>query len=878
MLSYGDVWLLEPTAAEAAVAAQITAREAFQFYRWRRLSDFETNPSDTLSWFFERQLKIGYLNNPWGASRWGYGHFLVDDEMLSAIRDQVYSGGGYHPLRFVMDDDVGTTIVTNLFMLPAVPLKKIDLKHLNLYLITLVDDRFFWYERGADIEVDEGTTTWNDVYTAIADGLGITLTVDPISADYLKPSHCLTKKYQYLPMLLDLVASSVGQRIVRTLDGKFYARNATTAKSIVLSQEFLYRKYAGGQVDLVKDGAGNVPDNVLIRYPRADSETIGNDVWTQIIGLSGLGLSDYSGVFPRSGTHMVHDTAVANFTSGPNPVNVTELTALSQRIAKDFYLWRLASIEARYEKTVPWIADGMHDIEWCHGSSLMTSVHRSEWEPEFGMLLHAGTYGADACDCCDKTGPQLRIATGTLLDGVYDANLIIRNNDTESWTVSEAIWSIDLSGSASLTASSDYLCHLNGAEPHGPYYVAIVSSTGAALTDTSKWIKLLSDPADILAYVPSIVDAVDIANGSQTIVSDSSPTDFSANVDINIIDSDNSITQGFVLVVGTDANGNPTNDVIDISNGGTLTYTTTAVFKVVTTVFVFDLIGEAAGDTIQVVINEYPVGVMRTDSGDTFLTIMPTASAPAGPDWIEVVPSDRGGYSATTTYSAGDYVQEVRRVFAIESAVRAITSNDGSVTIDNSIPDRPDLSVPPPGTIQIINIIDINEFNTFEENTLYFNIFDQTIYINVSNTWIQFCPCGSGSSSGSGSGSSGGGGGGTIVTDCCGNLLPDTLTATVSGGCLAGTYSLNYSGGSIWTVLSGSVPQDCDGFGLTLTCKPNGKWQFGPVASFCGPDVADGSWDNVDSLSCDPLLIQATGTAKAGTGGSCGSMTITITE
>src|SRR5678816_1364032 len=155
MLSYGGVYLNEPLAAQAAVASQISTREAFQFYRWRRLSNIDLNPSDTLSWFFERPVEVGCFINPWGAARWGYGHFIVDQTMLDAIRAQVYAGGGYRELPLVMDDSIGTQISTNLWMLPAIPLKKIDYKF-NLSLMTLVDSRFFWYERAAEIFVDEG--------------------------------------------------------------------------------------------------------------------------------------------------------------------------------------------------------------------------------------------------------------------------------------------------------------------------------------------------------------------------------------------------------------------------------------------------------------------------------------------------------------------------------------------------------------------------------------------------------------------------------------------------------------------------------------------------------------------------------------------------
>ncbi len=40
-----------------------------------------------------------------------------------------------------------------------------------------------------------------------------------------------------------------------------------------------------------------------------------------------------------------------------------------------------------------------------------------------------------------------------------------------------------------------------------------------------------------------------------------------------------------------------------------------------------------------------------------------------------------------------------------------------------------------------INYININEFISYEENTFYFNEFNNNVYININNFWIQFCPC-----------------------------------------------------------------------------------------------------------------------------------------
>lgn len=252
MISYGNVPLQVPSANESAwIESRIPIREAFAFFRPRWLADPLFDPRSLFNWIFSRPLKINCYFNPWGASRFSYVAVLADAKMHAAITAQNTSGTA---LPFVIDDGLGSSITTPLFMLPPVPLSKIitipPTPSLPLYLLILVDLRYYWWESAVKIEVEEGVSQWEDVYGDITDGLGITLNIDPIPTAYLLPSNGFTKNYQYLPLMLDCVAASVGQRIVRTLDGSFYARNALTASGLMIANANLYKKYAGGSLAL----------------------------------------------------------------------------------------------------------------------------------------------------------------------------------------------------------------------------------------------------------------------------------------------------------------------------------------------------------------------------------------------------------------------------------------------------------------------------------------------------------------------------------------------------------------------------------------------------------------------------------------------------
>lgn len=232
----------------------------------------------------------------------------------------------------------------------------------------------------------------------------------------------------------------------------------------------------------MRDTLANVPAQVVVLFPRSNSSTI----YPLTITLANLALSQYSGEVGRTGSHLIHDSAIANFSGGnwvcilanslspptanptkwvfqvgsasawvsttnyvrghvvtrsgttyicilaninqvpPNATywvalssgivdrgvwgtgsyvvgdsvdglsNVEELYTLAKRIATDFYLWKLAAMEVRYQSVAPWESDGLHDVEFMHAAQgIATAVHRSAWEPDFGALETAGAAGSN---------------------------------------------------------------------------------------------------------------------------------------------------------------------------------------------------------------------------------------------------------------------------------------------------------------------------------------------------------------------------------------------------------------------------------------------------------------------------------------------------
>ncbi len=252
--------------------------------------------------------------------------------------------------------------------------------------------------------------------------------------------------------------------------------------------------------------------------------------------------------------------------------------------------------------------------------------------------------------------------------------------------------------------------------------MAIASSTGVALTDPTKWTPLVSDPTSPLAYAASVVASIAIANGPQTVASD--PGDFASTISYLITDADSSITAGTITTTGTDSGGFAMTDSITLSTLGTHTYVTASAFKTISSVVVSGLVGAGGSDTIQGHITLYPVGVLRTNGGNTYTekNVAGTTGVPgSSADWVLTSPSDSGGYDDTTPYTAGDYVQEIREKYAFNSAIQSINGVSYSDAVLESLDGSISFDYPALGTINLevvgANIDDIvNSLNGLTGN------------------------------------------------------------------------------------------------------------------------------------------------------------------
>lgn len=322
---------------------------------------------------------------PRGASQWSHIHFLVTDDRLDQIRTAYASGPATLEMTWV-DENGGIvdTLSTDMYMLTPRPLATIATAPIkNLRLLTLVDQRYYWWlTTTGDLTLVEyypatASTTWDDLYTQLGTALGTAITHDTVSPNYVSPSRTLLAKYEYLPPFLDAVAYNTGMRISRALDGTINARSASGAQGDLEDNLGLAtaRSPSGGGVFVYDPSADPndldlmVPAHVAVVFPKIQCGLVTGDYDTpKTVSLTSLALTEFTGVTGTIGTKTFHDSCVADYTGGVGtPTNDTELTNLAKQLATDYYLWNRQLVDQKWDGIVAFDPEGFSAAyEWTY--------------------------------------------------------------------------------------------------------------------------------------------------------------------------------------------------------------------------------------------------------------------------------------------------------------------------------------------------------------------------------------------------------------------------------------------------------------------------------------------------------------------------------
>jgi hypothetical protein len=498
-------------------------------------------------WPRRPKLRLGQFFYPVGASRWSEFYGLMTATQLRSAMALAFTheDTGPVPQPFIIQSDADdytpdspSGVTTNLFMLPPRPLSQlqqtvpetpptID----DLYLIHLVDERYFWRLRGVAIADVATTWSWSAMITAIATELQVTINMPTILPAYGAPaadSALWTSGRDNVAELLDRIAFNIGCLVVRAYDGT-YSLVPVDPKTYPVTQKPW--RIAGGEIDappsLLQTVSSNtyvpylesiLPTNITVLFPsylahygyfvdhaRQAAETEEalarfipwvRDPYLAMYPIT-VALSSSTGVdedgntlstYGGNGMEVIfRDAAVAHFADygDSSPSNSTGLQDLAEQLANDYWNFLAGGNDEVYPGIRNWTPDPYHDIlySYSHERTATTRVQRmpyNVWPQDFAHVV------AETDLDGPSAGPAIevvKVASSATPDShhKYDANVQRWDSGAQSWdTNAEAVWLLDPNG-ATLSAGSVYGgCRLIGFADGRKVYAA-----GQAITGTS---------------------------------------------------------------------------------------------------------------------------------------------------------------------------------------------------------------------------------------------------------------------------------------------------------------------------------------------------------------------------------------------------------
>lgn len=334
--------------------------------------------------------KINSLWWPTGASRWSVGLFLTDSTGLASILSSVGSGGSG---QLKLSDGRSVAINATMHLLPPRQLTGTESGN-RAYLLPLVDERYLWRWKPTTTSFTfTESSTWANVFTALGTALGVSVSHDTVHADYVRPDPVeLSRRAENAAILLDAVAESVGQRVVRRLNGTVESRNWSTAGSTLDANEgrSTHVPFAG---HVGRDAAAARPSEVKVVFAKSKGSVPYVDGDVHVVTEAA---SSHTSLATVSATKVLYSTALADFSSeGASPDNASAINSLATRIAADYY----AGLARRYDRSFIGLADwtpcGFDDWIWYHlGSQPEHSAGASDYDAYTRVSSHPYNFGA----------------------------------------------------------------------------------------------------------------------------------------------------------------------------------------------------------------------------------------------------------------------------------------------------------------------------------------------------------------------------------------------------------------------------------------------------------------------------------------------------
>lgn len=413
--------------------------------------------------------KLNSLYWPTGASRWARGWFICNGTAKDAIVQQAHSPGGTAALTLIIgetnDGRLGNHISAAVYVLPPRPLSGIppgtttvgEEAKAVLWIIPVVDVRYFWqFVSSGDLELTN-SSTWPDVFTALGTALGVTIATDTADADYLQPDWVeLTRRYVPVPILLDAAAASVGQRITRSTDGTVQSQSVSHAETNLAAN------YADTSLSLAagsdySDSLGDIPEKIRVNFRRWSQYNVycDGEVYTTTSLASATADPPTSTV--TGAEKIFHSTLYAEYpyntaaNSAGDPTNKTTLDALAAQISADYYGWLSKTFDIAYNGVADLYQTGFNDaIIWEQARTRVWSLpsgvgvdRQLSQDAEYEVFDQIMLGKPDADIAKDATGDVSvwdRAAAGTLADTTYNVKATAIAGDVTSGLYVSLFW------------------------------------------------------------------------------------------------------------------------------------------------------------------------------------------------------------------------------------------------------------------------------------------------------------------------------------------------------------------------------------------------------------------------------------------------------
>lgn len=407
----------------------------------------------------DNRVLIGDFFYPNTARRWSVFRGLATSSQVKAMVAAALDGGSTaQPLVIVgapqSPDNPGNltepwTLTTPMHLLPPRPLKEHGGSCDGLYLVTLVDERYYWQFLTATLRPTI-TTTWSDLISQVGAVLSAPVSAS-VEADWLQPEadSPLWCNAENAAVLMDALAENVGRTFVRSLGASYSLQ--TTAESLALTYasrgpanrvvrlaggDLFYsggKLPAGPLAPMAKNAV--VPETVTVTFPqyvygddpvphfispRTENQrpsTWFQDSYGAVLGITcPLASGDFGAgeaVLPTSGgdslpaklftgvtghgSWTIQTTAKALYTDelalSTDPENIVDLRKLAVKLTQSYCQAQGAgALDEVYPGTYAWTPEGLHDIVWTYAASrrqISTRVMRSPWNQGARTFQHS---------------------------------------------------------------------------------------------------------------------------------------------------------------------------------------------------------------------------------------------------------------------------------------------------------------------------------------------------------------------------------------------------------------------------------------------------------------------------------------------------------